>query len=394
MHILLLHIHTGKPNPVYQEIATGLRRRKHEVWVGTPNSDGDLECRDGSRVVAVLPGPYARSPTTNGPRSGAVRLSKRWNYLNYILRVRAFLAKTAPDIIQVNYSALTWLLPPFLPAKTHCVLDIRQINEAVGARTRSRESRVLMGMTIAARYFYEHTCFCHTEAAKRILGLTWPQRSSVIPVGVDPMFLADRPASGVDASATRAAPTTATRFVYIGALSKLRNLDRLLEAARLLKARNIQFHLDMIGPDHTAGEYRALITAWGINDVVTIRDPIPYDRVSHMLLAYDVGIAYVPDRPTWHYQPAIKALEYRALGMPILSTDVLSHREIVESGVNGVLVPDTSAGVADGMARFASDASFLSSCRGNALKMRRGITWTEVVRMYDENVYQELCNRS
>ncbi len=391
MHILFFQLYTDKPNPVYQEIACGLRRRGHEVWVGTLNRDGNLECRDGSRVVGVLPGPDVRSSATDNPLRGVGRLRKRWQQLNYILRVRAFVAEAAPDIIQVNFSTFTWMLPLLLPARTHCVLDIRQINEAVDASTKLRESRTIMGMRVAARYIYEHTCFCHVEAAKRIFGLDWAQRSSVIPIGIDPMFLAERQASLPERGETQSLPTTGTRFVYIGALSKLRNLDRLLDAARLLKERNTHFHLDMIGPDHTGGEYQGLIAAWGLDDVVTIRAPVPYHEVAQMLLGYDVGIAYVPDRPTWHYQPAIKALEYRALGMPMLSTDVASHREIVETGVNGILVPDTSEGVADGMARFASDAPFLSACRSNALKMRRGITWNEVVRMYDENVYQELC---
>ena len=71
MHILFFQLYTDKPNPVYQEIACGLRRRGHEVCVGTLNRDGNLECRDGSRVVGV-PGPDVRSSATDNPLSESV----------------------------------------------------------------------------------------------------------------------------------------------------------------------------------------------------------------------------------------------------------------------------------------------------------------------------------
>ena len=122
--------------------------------------------------------------------------------------------------------------------------------------TKRRESRTILGMRVAARYIYEHTCFCHAEAAKRIFGLDWAQRSSVIPIGIDPDVPRRKAGDSIATRRDEIVPTTGTRFVYIGALSKLRNLDRLLDAARLLKERNTQFHLDMIGPTMPAASIR------------------------------------------------------------------------------------------------------------------------------------------
>ena len=126
-----------------------------------------------------------------------------------------------------------------------------------------------------------------------------------------------------------------------------------------------------------------------LNAVVTFRPPVPYDQVPELLWDHDVGLAYVPDRPTWHLQPTLKAVEYRAAGLPILSVDVAGHRELVKDGVNGLLVPDTVEGLAEGMLQLIQNRDFLERCRINASQMRQGTTLDEVARMYEE-IYEKL----
>lgn len=423
MHILLFHFHSDKPNPVYQEISAALRRRGHTVWVGAPNRHGDLEWKDGETLVATIQGPIRTEKSVHEIRL-APPWQRRWHYLRFMLRVRSFLVEHAPDIVQVNPTILSWVLARGLPAKTHVVLDIRQINEAVDQRltTRLKEQRDIMVMQANARFFFEHTCFCHVGAAAKILGKGWQKRATVVPIGIDPQFLTQalpvtmpNPRAQLVVAASNGNParlqlqsvttqatgpdhpmppaTAKVRFIYVGTLSRLRNLERLLAAARKVKAQNDQFQLDLIGPDHANGYYHQLVDEWQIGDVAAVRPPVPYDQVPALLQSYDVGMAYVPDRPTWHYQPAIKVMEYRALGMPILSTDVTTHREVVEAGINGLLVADTVESIAAAMQRFVGEPEFLHSCRTNAQAMRKGTTWDEVAAMYEVKVYQRLIAR-
>ena len=108
-----------------------------------------------------------------------------------------------------------------------------------------------------------------------------------------------------------------------------------------------------------------------------MKTAVSYDQVPALLATYDVGLAYVPDRPTWHYQPTIKVLEYRALGLPIISTDVASHREVVEQNVNGILCADTPEAIAQAMYKFIHPPQFFSSTLTKARNMR---TWEQLVR--------------
>lgn len=384
MHIVLFHFHSHQPNPVYQEISAALRRRGHIVWVGAPNAAGDLEWRDDATVIATTPGPGrdGKTKTTSG-------IARRLAYLAFMRRVRAFLQATKPDIVQVNPSSmLVWTLPLGMPATTHFVLDIRQINEAVDERllTKLKEQRDIGIMQMNACFFYEHTCFCHEGAAQKILGSNWRERASIVPVGIDQQFLHHR---GLGGGSQR---NDKVRFVYVGTLSRLRNLDQVLSAAKTLRSDTDAFQVDLIGPDVAQGYYQRLVQDWGLQSNVKIAPPVPYRAIPDLLQQYDVGLAYVPDRPTWHYQPAIKVLEYRAIGMPILSTDVTTHRAVVQPEVNGLLVQDTPQSIAAGMKRFVQDRAFLQSCRSNAQTMRQGLLWDDVAGLY-EDVYWHLLKR-
>jgi glycosyltransferase involved in cell wall biosynthesis len=116
--------------------------------------------------------------------------------------------------------------------------------------------------------------------------------------------------------------------------------------------------------------------------------------VPAVLASYDVGLAYTPDRPTWHYQPTIKVLEYRALGLPIISTDVASHRQFVEENVNGILCGDAPQAIADAMFKFVANPDFLQQVRINASKMREGCSWLDIAKMYTQNVYSVLLDKA
>jgi glycosyltransferase involved in cell wall biosynthesis len=390
MHIVLFHFYSKKPNPVYQEIALALRRRGHTVWIGQPDERGDLEWRNVEQIVARQPGPQAVPAWLRRVKPLAALLAQL-NYARFVLRVRGFLKQAAPDVVQVNLSRLAWLLPLLSWAPPRYVYDIRQINEEVSSTlgSRLRERLAVGAMTVNAAFFYQQSAFCHAGAARRILGERWQRRGAVVPVGIDEAFL-NTPAT----PCTGAAPDAKVRFVYVGTLSRLRNLETLLRAFRRVLAVSNQFQVDLIGPDTTNGYYQRCIAELGIGAVVSLLPPVHYTQIPTLLRTYDVGLAYVPDRPTWHYQPTIKVLEYRALGLPILSTDVASHREVVEHGANGLLVADSEEALADGIERFVCDRSFLKRACQSARSMRRGLTWDEVAEMYEQQLYsKELRDR-
>ena len=379
------------PNPDYQNIATGLQVRGHSVCLGQRNKLDDLDWRGEGSVAAALPGPW-RLPEWLLQIPLAALLLRRVRFMPFMLRTRRWLRRLEPDIVQVNPASLhaLWILPLFMPRRMHFVLDIRQIG--LGARLgrigRFRERLALRMRWVLARWFFDHTCFNHTATAQRVLGPHWSRWATVVPVGINPDFLSiQRPQRTGDADSP-------LRFVYLGALSRVRELDPLFLAIQKVLRSTRAFRVLFVGPDLAAGHYQKLTDDLCLNGVALLRPPMPHHEIPALLAQCDVGLAYVPDRVTWHLQPTIKVLEYRAAGLPILSTDVDGHREAVEEGVNGLLVRNTVDSLSSAMLRFITDRDFLCQFQQQAANMRQALTIDRVDEMYEQDVYRKLLEQA
>ncbi|KAA3656191.1 MAG: glycosyltransferase [Chloroflexi bacterium] len=383
MHIVLLHFYSKTPTPEYQKLSVRFRKHGHKVWIGLPDDNDDVQWLNDQQVVATLPGPE-HSFQRLAKLAPFRKLAYRLQYLAMMWRVRSFLQEHKPDVVQINMDIAAWVLPLFGPKKTRYVLDIRQINEHVSERptARLKEKLLIFTLQMWARFFFDRACFLHEGGAIRILGKNWKKKGSVVPLGVDNQFL-QFDVNKLSQSSTN----EPVRFIYLGIISPLRTLERLLYAAKKVSSEAPNFCLDFVGPDAANGHYQQLAKELELDNVVNFLPPVHYEAVPDLLAKYDVGLAYIPDRPTWHYHPTIKVLEYRALGLPIISTDVASHREVVQEGVNGLLVKDDANSIAKSLHRFVDDRGFLQQCKENAVQMRGGVTWAEVAEMYENEVY-------
>lgn len=373
------------PTPVYEELASVLRSWGHTVWVGSLGPEGEMLWNDGKETFAIQKGP--RHPGMFVRRFRYLTpLQHRLAYVSFVFRVKAFLRKSNIDIVQLNRPLYAFLFPLFMPANMRFVLDVRQIGEwdmdpLIG---KYRNWRSVKRSSINARCFYDRALFASAAAATRVLGKDWMQWGSITPIGVSDQFLKyERP---MRTSLNDGEPL---KFIYVGSLTKLRRLEPLIEAARLLYQNTGRFRLVIIGPDHEDGYYHRLVEDLGVSNVVTILSPVPYNDVPAILCQHDIALAYVADVRDWKYQVTLKVLEYRALGMPIIASDNGPNREVVTHNVNGVLTANTPENIAEAMLRFISDKSFVQECTIQALKMRSGRTWQDVARLHLNEVYMK-----
>jgi glycosyltransferase involved in cell wall biosynthesis len=385
----------ARPFPDYPKIAAALRERGHNVWWAGYDEAGNLVWNEGGRKVAGVRGPR---PLRGSPgRLPVARLL--WQalaFLGFIFRLRRFLRRHQPDVVHVcpNNARLVWLLPLLMPRQIHFVIDYRQIAQREGL-WRGFWSNGMR--TIACRFLFDHATFLHAAGAQKVLGPSWARWATVVPLGVDSRFLGG-PAAHVEdkiAGYRRADTDGKVRFLYLGSVARVRKLEAILCAAQQMARTTTNFQLDFIGPDVAAGFYQRHVDRLGLNHVVAFRPAIPYDDVPATLSSYDVALAITPeDPPDWRYQPTIKIVEYRALGIPIIATDFVPNRELVWHEANGLLVKNSVDEIAAAMLRFTCDPAFLQYCRANAQAMRQGVTWEEIADMYLKQVYQKVLGYS
>ncbi len=391
MHVVLLHFYSHTPTPAYQEIASALRTRGHTVWVGARDKKGDLAWQNGEHVFSVTNGPASLPGWLVGiPLLGSI--VERLVFLGFMLRVRSFLRESLPEIVQVNHASVRWLgiLPLFMPKQMHFVLDFRQVGQRGAKDPVGRFKGWLTDSwrRTCSRFIYDSTCFLHPAGANKILGPSWSNWGVVVPLGVSQRFLI---LDYVESSHQDG--ENSVRFLYIGTLSRIRHLEQILYAVQQVLPATRSFRVDFMGTDSAQGFYHNLISELGLDSVVRVEQPVPYQNVPEVIAGYDVALAYVPDRPAhWLYQPTMKVLEYRAVGKPMIASDNEPNRDVVEDGENGLLVQNTPESLAEGISRFVLDREFLVRCQENARQMRQGETWESVATMYEQDVYQRLIN--
>jgi len=387
MFVVMLQFYSSTPAPDMHEMAVALRGWGHRVLVATPDRQGDL-CFDEAGVEVIrISGAKPVSARSSRLLSG---LARRLAQLAFMIRVRAVLDTLRPDIVQVNPTMLAFLLPLFRRRQSVYLLDVRQAGEVAGndLSGQFRNWRMVMKHRLSAHLFYHHACFASEAAAERILGPRWPRLATIHRVGQDLSFLTHQ-----WAESHQLENTEPVRFVYIGSISKLRQLELLLAAIRQVAAVRQDFLVDFIGPDSTGGYYQRLVGEWGLGGTVRFLSSIPYSQVASTVATYDVALAYVPPLPDWQYQPTLKVLEYRALGIPILASDNAANRQIIQEDVNGLLVNHTQDGIASGLMRYVADRDYLLRVSESARCNRQGRTWADSAKEYVELTYAPLLRQ-
>ena len=377
MHVALFNFY-NTPNPHYSNIASGLRRLGHNVWLGSQGENGNLQWHDGQSQVSIVPGPSKSLPFLRR----LPILSKIMNRLSmflFMIRLGIFFRNAAPDIIHMDPGSFHYhrILKILKLKKTRLIVDIQHIN--VGIRHdpigRFKEWLDVRELGNLVRLF-DFAFFCHTGTARLVAGEGWDKLAAIVPVGIDEEFYHHQPQL-VELDEKK--PVT---FIYVGGLTRFRDLENILYAAQRASEKSTDFKITLIGPDKSDGYYHNLVKVLKLDDIVELCPPIPNSEVPRVMASFNVGLAYTPDRRTWDYQPTIKIIEYRALGLPILSFDVVTHREWVEEGVNGLLLEHSVESLAEGILRYVVDRTFLQQCTKNALSMRKGLTISDVCKMY------------
>jgi glycosyltransferase involved in cell wall biosynthesis len=181
-----------------------------------------------------------------------------------------------------------------------------------------------------------------------------PHRIRVVP----------NPAPAIDGTASRTtlrkqlgleSPT----FVFAGRLTPQKNLPLAISALRHVP----QGALVVIGAGPSRDEVLRAVSDAGVGDRVTVKGALPRERAIEWMRAADASI--LPSE--WENFPHA-AVEALAAGTPVIATAVGGVPEIIETGVNGILVPPRdAAALGEAMASVARDRRLSATLRSGAL---------------------------
>ena len=191
-------------------------------------------------------------------------------------------------------------------------------------------------------------------------------REALTAFGVKADHLVLIPGSGVDADRLRPMPEPdgPVTFAYVGRMLEDKGVRTLIDAYRIVRAKNPSCRLLLAGtpdPANPASIAESEVAAWGREDGIT--------WLGHVIdIATVWARAHIAVLPSRREGLPKTLLEAAACGRPLIATDVPGCREIAIHGETGLLVPaDDPQALAAAMLQLA-DSSPLRLRLGGAAR--------------------------
>jgi len=183
------------------------------------------------------------------------------------------------------------------------------------------------------------------------------RQMTVIPITIEPRFIATRPAK----------PGPGTRLLYAGRLHPWKGVDVAIRAAALLNAEAPgRFVLDVVGdgPQAYVTELENLAVRLGMTEAVRFLGP--RDREDLMLLYDDYDLALVPS--VCHEGGPLTMIEAMARGVPVVASNRGGPKSVITDGTDGLLVePESPEALARGIGHLADDPALRKSMGRRAI---------------------------
>jgi colanic acid/amylovoran biosynthesis glycosyltransferase len=155
--------------------------------------------------------------------------------------------------------------------------------------------------------------------------------------------------SGVDTQVFRPRgqpPEVASPFTIacIGRLMEVKGQSYLIEACRVLAAKDVEFVCHVVGEGPDSRKLEQLVASAGLQARVNFVPPLNREQIAELLRRVDVLVApSVRTRAGRREGIPVVLMEAMASGVPVVASQISGIPELVDDGLSGVLVPPGDA---------------------------------------------------
>jgi len=320
--------HPGGVNEHVRHTYEAMRRLGHDVWIIT--SKYGKERTNEGHVIRLGTG-YAF------PANGSMgRVTLGWRFKE---QARELLAEHRFDILHFH--------EPLVPFLSPTVLDqSNTVNVATFHAFGGFSPSYWVGRHFAGRLAAKlDGRIAVSGAARHFINRYFPGDYRIIPNGVEIERLSE--AEPIDELRDGT-----INILFVGRLEERKGLIYLLKAYHRLRKRHVDARLLIIGSGPKLREYRRYVGLRQIRDVDFLGRLTDDAKASYFASA-DIFCAPATGQESF----GIVLLEAMAAGVPIVASDIHGYKNVVQRGVQGLLVePRNPRALAAGLYTLANDA--------------------------------------
>ena len=357
--------HPGGVNEHVRFSYEAMRRLGHDVWIITSKYGKERE--NEGHVIRLGTG-WAF------PANGSVgRVTLGWRFKQ---QARELLDSQRFDILHFHEPFVPFLSPTILEASR--TVNIGTFHAFGGFSPSYWFGRRFAG-DLASRL---HGRIAVSGAARHFISRYFPGEYRIIPNGVD----LDRFA---DAEPYEQLRDGTLNILFVGRFEERKGLIHLLKAYHRLRKRHVDARLLIVGTGPKLREYRRYVGLRGIRDVEFLGRVSDVEKARYFASA-DIFCAPATGQESF----GIVLLEAMAAGVPIVASDIHGYKQVVQRGVQGLLVePRNARALAAALYTLATDAD-LRHRMGDAGRARAPeYSWDRVTERVIE-FYREVRSAS
>lgn len=190
--------------------------------------------------------------------------------------------------------------------------------------------------------------------------------------GIDETYFA------IKRPAQKAKPPQVLHLLFVGRLSKQKNIEALLRAIKTTKK---SVHLDIIGDGDEREAIKKTIKAYGLKNVV-LRGRLSRKEVMGFYETCDALIM-----PSLYEAQPLVLLEAMAAGVPIIGTNVIGVEDHIKD--MGIIVEPTAEGLVEGIKQYYSQYAELPGKVERGREKAEKLRWPHTLKRY-EALYEEV----
>jgi len=115
------------------------------------------------------------------------------------------------------------------------------------------------------------------------------------------------------------------RLVHHSNLQRIYGLDRAIDGLARLR-QDLRWRLDVYGDGPWRSQVQAAVARNWLGERITLHGRVPIDDLPQLLAAADIGLVPSLPLPYLQYSLSTKLLEYAAMGVPIVASDLATFR--------------------------------------------------------------------
>jgi colanic acid/amylovoran biosynthesis glycosyltransferase len=144
--------------------------------------------------------------------------------------------------------------------------------------------------------------------------------------------------------------------ISVGQLMIRKGFHVLIEAARVLRDRNVDIEWIVVGEGPERAKLEGMIEKYDLHKQVKLVGAQPHEAIPGFLAgAHIFSLPCVIGDDNTRDGIPVALMEAMAWGLPVVSTSIVGLPELIDSGQNGVLVePDDAEALADAVAQLAA----------------------------------------